>query len=232
MKRIYLIDCPGVVYGSGDDSETKIVLKGVIRIENLENPAEHIPALLERVRPEYIQRTYNVPDWKDSNDFLSKLAKIGGRLLKGGEPDLTTVAKMVLNDWIRGRLPFYTLPDCGDLSGSFVSGKANGDNSIKVKQKMNKIRVVSEFLPVDMKAPSNEDFKDDGNDDETLNNDEKEYGTEKNEDDYEGEDDDENEESYDEEHEEVDNINDDEVDLKGIRSIIKFRRKEATNDNK
>ena len=29
MKRIYLIDCPGVVYPS-DDSESDIVLKGVV----------------------------------------------------------------------------------------------------------------------------------------------------------------------------------------------------------
>ena len=29
MKRIYLIDCPGVVYPTGD-SETEIVLKGVV----------------------------------------------------------------------------------------------------------------------------------------------------------------------------------------------------------
>jgi nuclear GTP-binding protein len=32
-------------------------------------------------------------------------------LLKGGEPDLNTVAKMILNDWIRGKIPFYTLPN-------------------------------------------------------------------------------------------------------------------------
>lgn len=31
MRRIFLIDCPGVVYPSGD-SETDIVLKGVVRI--------------------------------------------------------------------------------------------------------------------------------------------------------------------------------------------------------
>ena len=35
MKRIFLIDCPGVVYNKTDDSETDIVLKGVVRVENL-----------------------------------------------------------------------------------------------------------------------------------------------------------------------------------------------------
>lgn len=36
--------------------------------------------------------------------------KCAGKLTKGGEPDLNTVGKMVLLDWQRGRLPFFTLP--------------------------------------------------------------------------------------------------------------------------
>uniref|UniRef100_A0A8C5LWL5 Nucleolar GTP-binding protein 2 n=1 Tax=Leptobrachium leishanense TaxID=445787 RepID=A0A8C5LWL5_9ANUR len=56
MRRIFLIDCPGVVYPSGD-SETDVVLKGV-----------------------------------------------------GGEPDCQTVSKMVLNDWQRGRIPYFVKP--------------------------------------------------------------------------------------------------------------------------
>ena len=35
MKRIFLIDCPGVVYQKTGDDETDIVLKGVVRVENL-----------------------------------------------------------------------------------------------------------------------------------------------------------------------------------------------------
>lgn len=33
-----------------------------------------------------------------------------GKLGKGGEPDLNTAAKMVLYDWQRGKIPFFTLP--------------------------------------------------------------------------------------------------------------------------
>ena len=35
MKRIFLIDCPGVVYSKAGDTETQSVLKGVVRVENL-----------------------------------------------------------------------------------------------------------------------------------------------------------------------------------------------------
>lgn len=31
-------------------------------------------------------------------------------MFQGGEPDLQTVGKMVLNDWQRGRIPFFVKP--------------------------------------------------------------------------------------------------------------------------
>ncbi|XP_015230234.1 PREDICTED: nucleolar GTP-binding protein 2 [Cyprinodon variegatus] len=109
MRRIFLIDCPGVVYPS-EDSESDIVLKGVVQVEKIKNPEEHIGAVLERAKPEYIQKTYRIPTWTSPEDFLEKLAFRTGKLLKGGEPDLSTVSKMVLNDWQRGRIPFFVKP--------------------------------------------------------------------------------------------------------------------------
>ncbi|XP_052345340.1 nucleolar GTP-binding protein 2-like [Oncorhynchus keta] len=109
MRRIFLIDCPGVVYPS-EDSESDIVLKGVVQVEKIRNPEEHIPAVLERAKPEYIQKTYRIPTWSSPEDFLEKLAMRMGKLHKGGEPDLTCVSKMVLNDWQRGRIPFFVKP--------------------------------------------------------------------------------------------------------------------------
>lgn len=50
FKKIFLIDCPGVVTPAKDESEDNIVLKGVVRVENLDDPAMYIPALLERCK--------------------------------------------------------------------------------------------------------------------------------------------------------------------------------------
>ncbi|CAN0254452.1 unnamed protein product [Lampetra planeri] len=109
MKRIFLIDCPGVVYPSGD-TETEIVLKGVVQIEKIKTPEDHIPEVLNRVKPDYIQKTYKIESWSSPEDFLEKMAFRMGKLLKGGEPDCQTVAKMVLNDFQRGRIPFFVKP--------------------------------------------------------------------------------------------------------------------------
>lgn len=108
-KRIFLIDCPGVVY-QNHDSETDIVLKGVVRVANLQDAAEHIGEVLKRVKKEHLERAYKIKDWEDENDFLVKLCRLSGKLLKGGEPDLMTAAKMVLYDWQRGKIPFFVPP--------------------------------------------------------------------------------------------------------------------------
>jgi len=63
MRRVFLIDCPGVVYPTGE-SETDSILKGVVHVERVDNLEEYIPELLARVKPEYIQRTYGILSWK------------------------------------------------------------------------------------------------------------------------------------------------------------------------
>jgi len=110
FKKIFLIDCPGIVTPAREESEDNIVLKGVVRVENLLDPTVHIPALLERCKKEHIQKTYGIMDWKDATDFLELYAQKTGKLLRKGEPDITAVSKMVLNDWIRGKIPFFVGP--------------------------------------------------------------------------------------------------------------------------
>ncbi|CAM1510105.1 Fc.00g004400.m01.CDS01 [Cosmosporella sp. VM-42] len=108
MKRIYLIDCPGVVPPSTTDTPTDLVLRGVVRVEKVEHPEQYIQSLLGRVKQRHMEKTYDLVGWTDSTTFLELLARKGGRLLRGGEPDLDGVAKMVLNDFMRGKIPWFT----------------------------------------------------------------------------------------------------------------------------
>ncbi|CAK3900066.1 nucleolar GTP-binding [Lecanosticta acicola] len=127
MKRIYLIDCPGIVPPSVTDTPEDILLRGVVRVENVEHPAQYIPAVLAKCRRHHLERTYEIKGWSSDPDtdfpakpekqrteegikFLEALARKGGRLLKGGEADLDGVAKMVLNDFLRGKIPWFSPP--------------------------------------------------------------------------------------------------------------------------
>lgn len=108
MKRIYLIDCPGIVPPNMNDTPQDILLRGVVRVEAVENPEQYIPAVLAKVKPHHMERTYELKGWKDHIHLLELLARKGGRLLKGGEPDVDGVAKMVLTDFMRGKIPWFT----------------------------------------------------------------------------------------------------------------------------
>jgi len=137
MKRIYLIDCPGVVYPQGD-TETEIILKGVVRVENVKDPENHVQGVLDRVKQEHLEKTYKISAWEDAEDFMTKIAKASGRLIKGGEPDIPTVAKMVLNDFQRGRLPFYTRPPgCDDEEVKKHEGEFAPINELEEDEKAN-----------------------------------------------------------------------------------------------
>ena len=117
MKRIYLIDCPGIVPPNANDDETTILLRGVVRVENVENPEQYISAVLDKTKQHHLERTYDVRGWTTAHEFLELLARKGGRLLRGGEADLDGVAKMVLNDFMRGKIPWFTAPPLGGEAG-------------------------------------------------------------------------------------------------------------------
>ncbi|CAN7938791.1 unnamed protein product [Ixodes hexagonus] len=177
MRKIYLIDCPGVVYPTGD-SDTEIVLKGVVRVENIKDPEDHIAEVLARVRPEYIAKTYKVESWDDAMDFLEKLGRRSGKLLKGGEPDVPTVAKMVLNDWQRGKLPYFVRPpeetsDASPLAAATEPERKEPERKVAaiskkptapcVTQDLSAIRVGPEFVGDDVR-PLRRDGNEEGYD--------------------------------------------------------------------
>ncbi|KAG2153524.1 NGP1NT-domain-containing protein [Suillus bovinus] len=179
-RRIYLIDCPGVVPTSANDSQASTVLKGVLRVEALPVPSEHIPALMSRVKPLYLSRTYGValpdPDdpsrsW-DPEQFLDTLARMKGRLLKGGEPDVNGVAKIILSDWVRGRIPFFVSPPerSEELNKTEAKLKArskgkakavdSGSEVLAVKQNLKTITQKNTFLAEDVQPLDEDDVED------------------------------------------------------------------------
>ncbi|CAG2162631.1 unnamed protein product [Oppiella nova] len=245
MRRIYLIDCPGVVYPSGD-TDTDIVLKGIVRVENVKDPEDHIPTVLQRVKSEYLTKTYKIQEWVDCDDFLVKMAERMGKLLKGGEPDTNTIAKMVLNDWQRGKLPYFVKPPVPegstDVTNSVKSSemstesKANekevqkeststtGEQPVgpQVKQNLSKVEVELDFSGEDIQTLDNESsklFESDDEDDEEEDSDEE----------------------MDEQNEEIDEDIEDSVEKTEVKSLekdlkpkMKAKRisKAKTTDNK
>jgi nuclear GTP-binding protein len=154
---------------------------------------------MARVKPLYLSRTYGVP-LPDKDDptiswepevFLDKLARMKGRLQKGGEPDIEGVAKIVLSDWVRGRVPFFvTPPERSEELNKAEAKKAKGKGKARavevqedeervvvgVKQKLGSIMQKNTFLAEDIQRMDDEEeaqeSADEGSDDEDDDNDE------------------------------------------------------------
>eukprot|EP01071_Lankesteria_metandrocarpae_P000910 Lankesteria_metandrocarpae@DN1129_c0_g1_i1.p1 len=113
-NRLHLIDCPGIVPSDPDaQEESSKVLKGVVRAERLETPEDYIDELLSRAKREDILTRYKMGkevEWENAEEFLTALAKKTGKLRKGGEPDISIAARMVIYDWQRGRIPYFVQP--------------------------------------------------------------------------------------------------------------------------
>lgn len=64
------------------------------------------------------------------------MARRSGKLLKGGEPDVNTVSKMILNDWQRGKIPYF-VPPPGHDSSTFTKLKEeeNTEMNKMIKQR-------------------------------------------------------------------------------------------------
>lgn len=148
MKRIYMIDCPGIVPPNQTDTDQDLLLRGSVRVENIEYPAQYIEEVLARVQPKHLQRTYELKDYdNDPVMFLEQLCRKSGRLLKGGEADIDGAAKMVLNDWIRGKIPWFTPPPYKEgEEGGAVKGVEGRDGRLGEMSKKRK-RDGSEATP-------------------------------------------------------------------------------------
>jgi len=140
-KRIYLIDCPGVVY-EGDQTETDKVLKGVVRAEKIQEPLEYIPGILEKANREYLEKLYHVTHWEDHEDFVSQIAVNYGKLKKGAEPDTKTMAKKILMDWQRGKIPYFVVPP-KDESHSEVKETQNLNAKYGLEQDVKDITLIN-----------------------------------------------------------------------------------------
>jgi nuclear GTP-binding protein len=134
-RRIYLIDCPGVVPPNPNDSPEQILLRGVVRVENVENPAQYVEAALRMCQRKYIVKTYELYDWQTSDQFLELLARKTGKLLKGGEADLDAVAKMMLNDFLRGRIPWFVAPPQREGEEENIEGREGRLGEMSKKRK-------------------------------------------------------------------------------------------------
>ncbi|XP_030632671.1 guanine nucleotide-binding protein-like 3-like protein [Chanos chanos] len=108
-KHIKLLDCPGIVMATST-TDAAMILRNCVKIEQLVDPVAPVEAILRRCNKTQIMGHYGVPDFHNTLEFLSLLARRQGKLRKGGLPDCDKAAKSVLMDWTGGRISYFTHP--------------------------------------------------------------------------------------------------------------------------
>ena len=104
-KKIYLIDSPGVVPTS---SKEEAVLRGAMRIENLDDPEYFFEKVYEKAGAA-VQKVYGIVS-ATSGEFLEKYCRKYGKIGKGGTSNVSLASKILLHDWLRGKIPFCAEP--------------------------------------------------------------------------------------------------------------------------
>ncbi|KAJ1965378.1 nuclear GTP-binding protein nug1 [Dipsacomyces acuminosporus] len=133
-KNLKLLDCPGIVFNGPAKPSQKLdqtamaemMLRNCIKVELLDDPVTPVDLIVQRCKPEALQAMYNVPAFLNTRDFLVRLARQRGHLKRQGIADVEGAARIVLSDWNKGKIPYYTLPP--GMSQKTNSGKtAAGD---------------------------------------------------------------------------------------------------------
>ncbi|MHA1271524.1 MAG: GTPase [Candidatus Helarchaeota archaeon] len=112
-EDIYLIDTPGIIPFS-HESEVELVIKGAIRPDKIVNLMDSVDKIISIVGKDELIKKYNI-DFQTTNEFLELLAKKMGKLLPKGIPDVQTVAKILINDFQRGKIYYYIKPPSDNL---------------------------------------------------------------------------------------------------------------------
>jgi nuclear GTP-binding protein len=81
-----------------------------MQIEKLEDAVLPVSEIVKRCPAKQLMAIYKVPTFDDTDQFLQHIALVRGKLKKGGTVDVQAAAKVVLQDWNDGRIPFYTMP--------------------------------------------------------------------------------------------------------------------------
>lgn len=107
-EKLMLIDTPGV-FPDQEIPEYKKALIGARSSQQIKDPEGAAMKILDifiEAEPRQLREHYgvDVEDGIDSSDLLDAIAIARKKLIKGGQPDLNAISKIIIDDWQSGRL--------------------------------------------------------------------------------------------------------------------------------
>lgn len=171
-KNIRLIDSPGIVFADGNTTAT--ALRNCVNVEEMIDVYTPVQGILEKCPPEYLMQVYSIPKYKDNEvmSFLALVAKVTGKLKKGGLANTDAAARAVLHDWNSGKIKFYCRVPQQTAEASAKDTKKNKSkveedskvlSSFSAELDISKLRdedmrVLSDLYPAEKAAVETSDF--------------------------------------------------------------------------
>ncbi|KDD77192.1 hypothetical protein H632_c1p3 [Helicosporidium sp. ATCC 50920] len=109
--HIKLLDSPGVVFADPSrDGVAAAALRNCVKVEQLDDPVLPVTEIVKRCPRAQLMQIYSVPRFDSAADFLQLIGGRRGKLKKGGTVDVEAAARIVLQNWSDGLIPYYTMP--------------------------------------------------------------------------------------------------------------------------
>ncbi|NWH67880.1 GNL3 protein, partial [Geococcyx californianus] len=110
-KQTKMLDSPSIIVDPSSNALT-LALRSIIDTEQSGSPEvlEGADAIVNHCSKQQVMMHYSIPDFRNTEEFLTLLAQKRGMLKKGGVPDTENVAKLLLCDWTGARIRYHSQP--------------------------------------------------------------------------------------------------------------------------
>ncbi|NXW47514.1 GNL3 protein, partial [Nyctiprogne leucopyga] len=110
-KQTKMLDSPSIIADPSNNA-LALALRSIIDTEESGSAAvlEGVDAILNHCSKQQVMIHYTIPDFRNTEEFLTLLAQKRGMLKKGGVPDVENVAKLLLCDWTGAKISYHSQP--------------------------------------------------------------------------------------------------------------------------
>jgi large subunit GTPase 1 len=109
-EGLTLCDCPGLVFPSFQVSRAGMVANGVLSIDRMTDWRGALAVVCDRVPPEALALLYGAPAARGPEELAAEVARVRGFMTAHGNPDEARAAKIVLRDYVAGKMIHCELP--------------------------------------------------------------------------------------------------------------------------
>ncbi|NWR67140.1 GNL3 protein, partial [Bucorvus abyssinicus] len=110
-KQTKMLDSPSIIADPSNSALT-LALRSIIDTgeSSSADVLEGVDAILNNCSKQKVMMRYTLPDFRNTEEFLTLLAQKRGMLKKGGVPDMENIAKLLLCDWTGAKISYHSQP--------------------------------------------------------------------------------------------------------------------------